>query len=408
MREAGYDGIELHAAHGYMLLGSFLSPWRNKRGDEYGGRKREGRLRFLLEVLAAIRREVGADFPITLRISGYERIAGRPPDRRHGADRAAARGGGRRRVPCLGRRDRPAHLDDRHGLALGRGAQPRRGDRREERRRRARDDGRPDPRSRARRGDPPARRSRPDRDGAARCSPTPSCPTKLRTRRRTQIRPCISCENCIDSMESANMSCAVNGLSGREGELSLAPRRDSEARRRRRRRAGRARGCAARRAARPPRHAIRARAPARRLARLRRDGAPRERAVPRVPAARGGAAADRGPARPRALARGRARARARRGGGGDGRARGGAGDPRRGPPPRDECSTAARACAACGALAHSSAAARGDARLPAVRQARGGGRRRPRRARARRAARAARAPRRRSWSAATGSRPRSA
>ena len=76
MREAGYDGIELHAAHGYMLLGSFLSPWRNKRGDEYGARKRDGRLRFLLEVLAAIRREVGADFPITLRISGYERTPG--------------------------------------------------------------------------------------------------------------------------------------------------------------------------------------------------------------------------------------------------------------------------------------------------------------------------------------------
>src|SRR5262249_33485023 len=50
----------------------------------------------------------------------------------------------------------------------------------------------------------------------------PELPEKLRTRRRAQIRPCISCENCIDSMESANMSCAVNGLSGREGELSLA------------------------------------------------------------------------------------------------------------------------------------------------------------------------------------------
>ena len=58
----------------------------------------------------------------------------------------------------------------------------------------------------------------------------PELPEKLRTQRRTQIRPCISCENCIDSMESANMSCAVNGLSGREGELSLAPARGTEAR----------------------------------------------------------------------------------------------------------------------------------------------------------------------------------
>src|SRR5204862_533989 len=49
----------------------------------------------------------------------------------------------------------------------------------------------------------------------------PELPEKLRTQRRAQIRPCISCENCIDSMESASMSCAVNGLSGREGELSI-------------------------------------------------------------------------------------------------------------------------------------------------------------------------------------------
>ena len=43
VREAGYDGIELHAAHGYMLLGSFLTPWRNRRTDAYSGaRSRAG------------------------------------------------------------------------------------------------------------------------------------------------------------------------------------------------------------------------------------------------------------------------------------------------------------------------------------------------------------------------------
>ena len=78
-REAGYDGIELHAAHGYMFLGSFLAPQRNRRGDRYRGSSVEGRIRVVLEALAAIRSEVGPDFPITLRISGYERVAGGRP-----------------------------------------------------------------------------------------------------------------------------------------------------------------------------------------------------------------------------------------------------------------------------------------------------------------------------------------
>ena len=75
-REAGYDGIELHSAHSYMLLGSFLSPLRNHRTDEYKGNKPEGRMKLLLEVLANIRKKVGHDFPITLRLSGYERESG--------------------------------------------------------------------------------------------------------------------------------------------------------------------------------------------------------------------------------------------------------------------------------------------------------------------------------------------
>lgn len=77
--EAGYDGIELHAAHGYMLLGSFLAPQRNRRTDEYRGNSVRGRIRIVLDVLAAIRSEIGDALPITLRISGYERVAGGRP-----------------------------------------------------------------------------------------------------------------------------------------------------------------------------------------------------------------------------------------------------------------------------------------------------------------------------------------
>ena len=74
-REAGCDGIELHAAHGYMLLGSFLSPVRNRRTDAYGG-STEGMMRFPLEVIRAVRAMVGPGFPIVLRISGDEMVAG--------------------------------------------------------------------------------------------------------------------------------------------------------------------------------------------------------------------------------------------------------------------------------------------------------------------------------------------
>ena len=75
-REAGYDGIELHSAHSYMFLGSFLSPLRNMRQDAYAGHKFEGRTKLLFQVLENIRGKAGSDFPITLRLSGFERESG--------------------------------------------------------------------------------------------------------------------------------------------------------------------------------------------------------------------------------------------------------------------------------------------------------------------------------------------
>ena len=71
-KDAGFDGIELHCAHAYMLLGSFLSPLRNKRTDEYGG-SLLNRARLLFEVLDAIKETCGREFPIILRMSGSER-----------------------------------------------------------------------------------------------------------------------------------------------------------------------------------------------------------------------------------------------------------------------------------------------------------------------------------------------
>lgn len=68
--EAGFDWLELHCAHGY-LLSSFISPLTNKRGDEYGG-SLENRLRYPLEVFHAIRAVWPAEKPISVRISAHD------------------------------------------------------------------------------------------------------------------------------------------------------------------------------------------------------------------------------------------------------------------------------------------------------------------------------------------------
>ncbi|MFC8040923.1 bifunctional salicylyl-CoA 5-hydroxylase/oxidoreductase [Paenarthrobacter sp. NPDC057355] len=72
--EAGFDLLEIHAAHGY-LLSSFLSPVSNKRTDEYGG-SLENRLRFPLEVFDAVRAAWPANKPVTVRISATDWIDG--------------------------------------------------------------------------------------------------------------------------------------------------------------------------------------------------------------------------------------------------------------------------------------------------------------------------------------------
>lgn len=69
-QQAGFDAIELHSAHSYILAG-FLSSYYNKRDDEYGG-SIENRARLLLEVIAAIRERVGQDFPLWVRLDAHE------------------------------------------------------------------------------------------------------------------------------------------------------------------------------------------------------------------------------------------------------------------------------------------------------------------------------------------------
>jgi 2,4-dienoyl-CoA reductase-like NADH-dependent reductase (Old Yellow Enzyme family)/NADPH-dependent glutamate synthase beta subunit-like oxidoreductase len=74
VQQAGFDGVELHGAHGY-LIAQFMSPYVNKRNDRFGG-SFQSRMRFTLEIIARIQQKCGKDFPIGLRYSGDEYIEG--------------------------------------------------------------------------------------------------------------------------------------------------------------------------------------------------------------------------------------------------------------------------------------------------------------------------------------------
>ncbi|MHA7836779.1 MAG: oxidoreductase [bacterium] len=222
VRQAGYDGIELHAAHGYMLLGSFLSATRNRRTDAYDGRTREGRIRFLVEVIREIKRATGADFPLTLRLSGYDRTPGGRPIHdtvriapwlvEAGVDAFHVSGG----VidPLTSQMVTGSHFGSAHNVAAARALKQ------------VVDV----PVIAVGRIHDPTLAERILAEGQADLVAMgrplladPALPEKARTGRKAQIRPCISCESCIDSMETGRASCAVNPFAGREAELDARP-----------------------------------------------------------------------------------------------------------------------------------------------------------------------------------------
>ncbi|WP_299709028.1 NADH:flavin oxidoreductase/NADH oxidase family protein [uncultured Tenacibaculum sp.] len=70
LKEAGFGGVQIHGAHGY-LVSQFLSPYANVRKDDWGG-SLEKRARFVLEVYKEIRKQVGADFPIGIKLNSAD------------------------------------------------------------------------------------------------------------------------------------------------------------------------------------------------------------------------------------------------------------------------------------------------------------------------------------------------
>ncbi len=222
-REAGYDGMELHAAHAYMLLGSFLSPLRNARQDEYGGKSPRARARLLIETLTAIRSAVGPDFPITVSLSGYERFpGGRAMNESQrlaqwlveaGADAFRVSGGTTDRLvtSMIMSSDHPDGLNvtqaqairqvvDVPVMVVGRIHTPEYANQ-------------------------IIAEGQADLIGMGRpFLADPEWPRKAREGRAHQIRRCISCENCIDSMiDYQNLNCAVNAAMGREETHVITP-----------------------------------------------------------------------------------------------------------------------------------------------------------------------------------------
>ncbi|MEZ0363092.1 FAD-dependent oxidoreductase [Mycobacterium sp. pUA109] len=223
--EAGYDGLELHAAHGYMFLGSFLAPQRNRRTDDYRGDSVRGRIRVVLEALAAIRSEIGDALPITLRISGYERVAGGRPIYETaqvapqlvaaGVDAFHVSGGVIDRLVThmvngaddgdalnAGAAAAVKEVVDVPVIAVGRIHDPVQAER-------------------------ILAEHRADFIAMGRpLLADPELPAKLAAGHGHRVRRCISCENCIDAMEQRfSVDCAVNPRTGKERELAVRPAR---------------------------------------------------------------------------------------------------------------------------------------------------------------------------------------
>ncbi|MDM8000069.1 MAG: NAD(P)/FAD-dependent oxidoreductase [Dehalococcoidia bacterium] len=222
-REAGYDGMELHCAHAYMLCGSFITPLRNRRTDAYNGSTTEGLLKFPIEVIKSMKAKAGKDFPLTLRISGDERqpggrdlkgtleivprlveagvdafhVSGGVIDRLTTGIIAGSSYGSGFNVPEAAAIKKVTHVPV---MVVGRIHDP-------ELAEKILQAGQADMivMGRPLLGDP-------------------ELPNKAARGELRRIRRCISCENCFDSIaegDFTNMHCAINAFTGKEAQLSL-------------------------------------------------------------------------------------------------------------------------------------------------------------------------------------------
>lgn len=224
--EAGFDALGLHCAHMY-LCGEFLSPWANKRSDEYGG-DFERRMRFPLEVIKRIKKEVGIDYPIIIRMNGQEPEGGNNPEQiRKIAQRFEQAGVDAIHVSAgfaavIKERDiRPSvpsmYLPDGCNVDLAENVKK----------------GVPIPVIAVGKIRDVQHAEKILQEGKAdliamgrTLIAEPDFANKAIEGKFDDIRPCISCcQGCIQNVLEKNvaMSCSVNAIVGREGEISLSP-----------------------------------------------------------------------------------------------------------------------------------------------------------------------------------------
>ncbi len=223
-RRAGFDAVEIHGAHGY-LISAFLSAATNQRCDEYGG-SLENRARLLVEVIRAVKRRVGPEFPVWCRLDAKEFRTEHGitvDDAQRAAEMAAAAGVDAIHVS--------AYADPTSGVAFTdaplvhepcgyvelaaaikkRVAVP------------VIAVGRIDPEA----ADALIAAGKADFVAMARkLLAEPELPNKLAASRAEDIRPCIYCYRCVGNIYlNRRVSCAVNPATGREAELELIPTR---------------------------------------------------------------------------------------------------------------------------------------------------------------------------------------
>jgi 2,4-dienoyl-CoA reductase-like NADH-dependent reductase (Old Yellow Enzyme family)/thioredoxin reductase len=217
VKEAGADGVEIHMAHGY-LINQFLSPFSNKRGDEYGGDP-DRRMRMAIEVLRTVRNQVGPDFLVLCRLSGDEYVEGglKLDDtkeiakalERNGADvlhvsACVAASGYLNHPPYYAEEGIFAHLAQGIKsvvsipvITVGRIRTPELANRILE-------------------------EHQADLVSMGRALiADPNLPNKALLGKTEEIIPCISCNRCILSIRKGALQCAVNPETGREGTLKF-------------------------------------------------------------------------------------------------------------------------------------------------------------------------------------------
>lgn len=221
-KRAGFDGVEIHAAHNYIIAG-FLSPYYNRRDDEYGG-SLENRSRFLLEVIAGVRARVGADYPIWIRLDAYElRTPGgiSLEEAKQVARMAEAAGINALSISAYAQTTSGSAFTEAPLVHKKAGFLEWTAEIKEEVRIPVMAVGRLEPEV----GDNAIAAGQCDFIAMARkMLADPEIPIKLMENRPQDIRPCIYCYTCVSQIFiNQRVKCAVNPLTGHESELQISP-----------------------------------------------------------------------------------------------------------------------------------------------------------------------------------------